>query len=466
MSDLTVKSKASMVRTVSTQVPSDRESMLRVVRFGIFCLPLLAFTIPGRDVPVSFGSIDALAVGKVLALLVVVSFGSLLLVQQFHGGRSRGCQPSPEARTVLWAFVPYLMFLGWAALSVLWTANVSVSLGQAGGLASLLIIALLVGLLAGTKAGIERVLKSLAWSLLMFSSIVLMVHFLAPGLSGLDRRMLITGADGLVHPTAAAANSSLGLLVVLMCWLVQRYSWAGRLALVAVCVHGTALFLTSSRTALGASLVTIVVMFFISGDNRRRAWIGMASALLALVMLVTDPGFRVFSDPESVGVTYVTRGQSFTQLKALSGREEMWSKVWDEYLKSPLKGHGYFLTSSTGEMEVWEMKANHTAHNIYLQVVSGTGLIGLGLFLIAVGTLLLRFLKLRQGDAASRKMFQMLFLVMLWFFGWTLLSASFMGPVRSESVCFYTFLGLGVGGCVRMASSGTSLGRRREIADA
>ena len=470
VSDLAINSEAAHIGTVSTDLGSDRALILRLVRFGIFCLPLLAFTIPDRDSPLAFASIDALAFGKIIALLVVAVIGGLLLLRQLVDAKVSWDQSDlttePRVWVVLRAFMPYFVFLGWAIFSVLWTPRPSVTLGQAGGMAGLLMIASLVSLLSFTKDGTEMVLKSLVWSLLLFGALLLAIHILEPNLSGLDRRMLIAGSDGVVHPTAAAANSSLGLLVAVSCWLVQRYQWAGRLAFAAICIHGTVLFLASSRTALGMTLITIPLLVVISGDNRRRAWIGMGMAAVALVMLLVDPGFRLFSTSENVGLSYVTRGQSLTQLQKFSGREEMWSKVWDEYLESPVKGHGYFLTSSTGEMEVWDMKANHSAHNIYLQVVSGTGVIGLTLFLIAMATLLKRFLTLRNGDAAARRMFQMLLVVMVWFFGWSLLSASFMGPVRSESVCFYTFLGLGIGQWVRMDATVSPTQHSGELANA
>ena len=60
VSDLAINSEAAHIGTVSTDLGSDRALILRLVRFGIFCLPLLAFTIPDRDSPLAFASIDAL----------------------------------------------------------------------------------------------------------------------------------------------------------------------------------------------------------------------------------------------------------------------------------------------------------------------------------------------------------------------------------------------------------------------
>lgn len=434
---------------------SDNELMMLVVKVGMFCFPFIAFTMPNRDSPISIGSIDTLALGKLLALFVVLACGSMILAKQWQQARTQRLtyndRNTPVFFQVIHALTPYFAFLGWAFLSVTWSPRISVSLGQAGGVTSLLIIACLVALISSKAGGTERILKCLCLSLLILSFFILLMHFAFPGLSGLDRRMLIAGEDGIIHPTAASANASLGLLLATCCLFVQRYGWARQMLIAAVVIHGPVLILASSRAALGMTFVTIPFCIFLTGDNRRRAWIGMSAGLGCLFLLITNPGFHSFSSKNNLGVSYIMRGQSLTQLQALSGREEMWTKVWAEYLKSPLKGHGYFLTSSAGELEVWGMLANHTAHNIYLQVLSGTGLVGLILFVAAIASLLLNFLKLKYGDNQSRQVLVILGLVMLWFAGWSLFSASFMGPVRSESVVFYTLIGLGIGQCIRIS---------------
>ena len=455
MPDVAVQNELHSRRVHTPARGTDTDVMMRVVKIGMFCFPLMAITMPERESPISFGSIDGLALAKLLALLTVVVMGSLVLVQQWLQARTQCVQGTvsqePSVMSALRALFPYLVFLGWAILSVTWSARVSISLGQAGGVTSLVIISGLVAVVASRDGGAERVLKCLSVSLLALSVLLLVIHLAFPGLSGLDRRMLIAGEDGIVHPTAASANASLGLLLAVCCFFIQRYGWAKRMLIAGVCIHGTVLILASSRAAWGMTLVTVPLCLFLTGDNIRRAWIGLATGVSVLFQILFDPGFHSFNQNENLGVSYMMRGQSITQLKAFSGREEMWTKVWNEYLKAPFTGHGYFLTSSTGQMEVWEMLANHTAHNIYLQVLSGTGIIGLFLFVIAIGSLALRFTKLSGGDQASRNMFMLLVLVMLWFAGWSLFSASFMGPVRSESVVFYTMLGLGIGQGIRLA---------------
>lgn len=417
-----------------------RRHLTRLATFAICCLPILTFTTPGRPSPSSLAFLDGLAMVKLVVLLVVFGIGLPLVLLTIR---------EKSKRAVLLPLVPYYLFQVWAVTSVLWSPLPSVTIGQAGGLTALLVLASAVALTASGSADLERMLRTLSKTLFVFSLFVLAIHIVAPSYSGLDRRMLVAGNDGVVHPTAAGANSSLGLLLATICLFVFRYPWALRGAILAFAVHGAVLFFASSRTALGMALLLIPVIVFLYTTQRTRALMLVGAASVALCFVLFDPGFGSLLDSESVGAKYITRGQSADQIKAVSGRAEMWSKIWNEYEKSKIVGHGYFVTSEKGEIEVWYMMANHTAHNIYLQVLVSTGAIGLALFLTAILVPLKRFGTLFFGDSQARKVATMLTFVCIWYLGWSLLSTSFMGPVRSESVFFFTMLGIGAAQLIR-----------------
>jgi O-antigen ligase len=225
------------------------------------------------------------------------------------------------------------------------------------------------------------------------------------------------------------------------------------MAIASVAIHGAVLLYASSRTALGMGVITIAVIIFLYNSNQVRALILVGLGLLLITVMLLDPSFGLVLDSDSAGVQYITRGQSSDQLKGVSGRHEMWSKIWNEYKKSVLFGHGYFITSESGAIEVWNMKANHTAHNIYLQILVSTGAIGFVLFLAAISRLVFEFGSLRKFDIQARQVGSMLAFVFVWYLGWSIMCVSFMGPVRSESVFFFTFVGLGLGQLARSAES-------------
>lgn len=428
---------------LDSAVPDEDRGLNKLTSFGIWCLPVLTYTSPGRPSPSSLAFLDGLAVFKLIILLVVFFGGARVILARLNSATLRTLAP----------LAPFFLFLNYAVISVIWTPRPAITMGQSGGLAALLMLAALVSLVCQDAASVERVLKTLSKSLLAFSFFVLMVHILAPGFSGLDRRMLFVGSDGVVHPTAAGANSSLGLLLAAMCLLIGRYRWAGRMAVAAVVFHGAIAFYASSRTGLAMAVATIPLIVFFYSNNPRRASMIIGAGTLALLLLVFNPGFGLITDSDATSVQYITRGQTSDQLGSFSGRVEMWSKVWNEYTKSPMMGHGYFVTSEEGELEVWYMKANHTAHNIYLQILVSTGALGMVMFMFALGVPFGKFTTLLRRDRQARQIFEMLCFVVIWYLGWSLFCSSFMGPVRSESVFFFTFLGLGVGQLARFSAS-------------
>ncbi len=408
----------------------------RITTFGVWALPILTFTIPSRLEPSTFASLDALAIVKLLILLVVFFGGSAALLARLGDAKTR---------VVLRPLYPFYLYFAWAMFSVLWTPRPAISIGQAGGLASLLVLASLIALVATRQDRTESLIRMLGQMLLAFSIFVIAGQLFFPELSGLDRRMMIGGNSGIVHPTAAGSNASLGLLISVLCLFVGKYEWSLRAALIGGVVHGTVLFYASSRMSLLMAALTVgMVLFFYASNLVRAATISLFAGLLLVIVLV-DPSFGSVLDSKSPTVQYITRGQSTRQLTKVSGREEMWTKVWREYTKSKWIGHGYFITSEEGAIEVWSMKANHTAHNIYLQILVSTGVIGLLFFLAAIGNLVVKFSRLVRGDRSMQNLATTLAVFAIWYLGWSLLCVSFMGPVRSESVVFFALIGIAMG---------------------
>ncbi|QEF98608.1 O-Antigen ligase [Stieleria maiorica] len=429
-------------------------SLRRLTTFGVCALPLLTFTLPSRWEAVTIASLDPLAMVK-LVILLIVFFGGTALILARIGDRS--------SRAVLRPLVPFYLFFAWAVLSLLWTPRPAVSIGQAGGLASLLVLASLVALLTRGQDRIESMMRLLVRMLFVFSVFVLVVHLAFPDLSGLNRRLMMGGHSGIVHPTAAGANASLGLLACVLCLFVGRYTWSLRAAILGSLVHGAVLYVANSRMALLMAAVTVGLVLFVYAGNVVRAAAISIFALGLITVVLIDPSFASVLDPKSSTVQYLTRGQSARQLSQVSGREEMWTKVWQEFTKSKWIGHGYFITSETGELEVWSMKTNHPAHNIQLQILVSTGVIGMALFTAAMANLFFHLIRLTGGAPRQRAFAAALAVFALWYLGWSLLCTSFMGPVRSESVLFFALIGIGIGQLSRLPDRPRRQARRRPL---
>jgi len=137
--------------------------------------------------------------------------------------------------------------------------------------------------------------------------------------------------------------------------------------------------------------------------------------------------------------------------------------MWGSYRQSPWIGHGYFVSSASGEIYVWYEWANWTAHNVTLQTLVTTGLVGTVLLACGVGFPSFRLLRSRWADPHTGNVFRLVLIVGAWFIVWGLFNASFLGPIEPESVVFFATLGLAaahVPNAVDSPERGGLIGRR------
>jgi O-antigen ligase len=192
-----------------------------------------------------------------------------------------------------------------------------------------------------------------------------------------------------------------------------------------------------------------------------------AAAVLLIGYLCIDPGLRFSDTVLDKFEQFTSQGQTQSQLGNFSGRNEMWEKIWDSYLQSPLIGHGYFVSSATGRLLVWDEWGNWTAHNLWLQCLVTLGVVGLLLFTIGIGCVAWPVLrKLGSRDRSQHRLALLLTLIGVWFLGWGTLNESVFGPLAPESVMFALTLGLGAALANQASSSRTddsASGELREV---
>jgi O-antigen ligase len=123
----------------------------------------------------------------------------------------------------------------------------------------------------------------------------------------------------------------------------------------------------------------------------------------------------------------------------------MWTTVWASFLRSPWIGHGYFVSSETGSIKVWYTWANWTAHNFWLQVLVGTGVVGAAMIAWALFSYAARLLRARGTGVGIQRLIGLGAAVLIWQACWGLTNESFVGPLQAESLVFFTVLGLVTG---------------------
>lgn len=432
----TAISGTSGVSSAATTI--HHEPMFDIRRFSPFLMPMLivwalmvlTFSV-GDEFP-GGGTLDALLSKlkygvRALALIVFVT----MCVRRRH---------LRHVPTAITALSPLILFVGWAMLSTGWAARRSDSLAQAGTLAVLYLVAVTFSFLCRNKHDLLTVLRHLCTALFAISCGLLFLKLCLPSLGVMDR-----SGTGLFHATNTAGTASLGLVLLVSVRCLWHDHWASRLLIPAVPVHMAVLYLSANRLSLAIAICIIAfyaLRYTPKGLLLLATFVGCCAAMLYLTI---DPGFSIVnSTSEAVG-GYASRGQSAEELSAFSGREEMWDVIWHSFLGSPWMGHGYFMSSSSGSVEVWYTEGNWTAHNTVLQVLVSTGVIGLLLLIIGLATPLAFTVWQTVRNPDTRRIPILLLTLAFWYLTWGLMNESFMGPLQPESVVFFSVLGMTTG---------------------
>lgn len=412
----------------------DHQKLLRrFILVSLWIFPVMAFTMPVDELVKSWQVLDVV---KLIVLAFACFAGAFVVLENVR---------YPRFHQVIDPLVPFFVFFAFALASAMWSPLKSVTIFQSGSLVAMLMYATVVGLLCAHEKETSSILHHLCLTLLAFSAFITVAYLYSPELSGLNRVRIHAGGEGLIHPTASGSTASLGLLIPVLCHFVGKFSWAKRLLLPGLFFHGFVLLISNSRTATGLTVFIVGSVVFWCSSNYRRALFMLCVGLACVAFLLVDPGFKLLDSTLGVGAEYVTRGQSADQLTGVSGREEMWSAILGEYHESMMFGHGYFVTSPTGELIVWNRRGNPTAHNMMLQILVSTGAVGMVLFLYALLQPFLCAISLWKGSLFHRQLLVIIAITCCWYLGWSQLSVSFMGPIRPESVVFFTLLGVAVG---------------------
>jgi len=448
------------------------------IPLAAMAMALVSFSLPDRDAPDTAESLDWIGIFKVAIRLLIVFWFGLLLIRNLLGrnqvgpGRTqRGSGSTQSAMTDLkWLsplLAPWYLYLVWSFFTVGWSPLPTFSAGQWLGLLGLVLFAQSVstrydyGRLTGVPVTSESMSirrwtpsKNLNWRILviqlcsiltLYSLMVFVVHLIAPGFSGLDRSL---GYEGMVHPTAVGAASSLGLVLSLVIF-IRRWSRHRGWILGCMMIHAPVLVLANARAALIMAAVAIVLCVALLMSPRARGFVMMTLASMILLVILLDPGLNMVNEFSRGSGDYLSRGQTTHQLREVSGRAELWETLLVEFWKSPMLGHGYLVTSQAGQVFVWGQFANQDAHNVFFQPFVSTGIIGGVILVLAAWRLVSSVYRLFYFNPAGTDLRELALLWVIlgtWYLGWGMGCTSFLGPVRPESVVFFGMLGLLVGG--------------------
>jgi O-antigen ligase len=390
------------------------------------------FSLPGRGAPTSAGALDALGLAK-----FAVRAGGVLLL----GFQALRLWQSPRRPIVVWTMTPAALFAAWALASTLWSPLPALSFGQAVGFTSLLMVAVTLGLSWRGPEDNSRILFSLSLMLLAGTLLVLGVDMVSHEASGLARSME-SEESGLVHPNNAGVMASLGLVILVASRLLWGWRWSRIMLVPGALAHGALAVATTSRTslALTAVFVPLAIVWF---GRRGAGTVVLLAGLAAAGYWTLDPEGELARQALD-HVMDMERHGSEDQVESLNGRADLWEAILHEYQKSPIIGHGYFVSSSTGELDVWGTPVNHSAHNLALQVLMSTGIIGTVLFVWGLWRPIGVFVRESRDRPEKQAAARFVALIGLWYLGGGILESCFMEGIQAGAIVFFVVAGFGL----------------------
>ncbi len=332
--------------------------------------------------------------------LIVFFIDSSFRLRAEHGGVSLDWQSALKLIIFVGAFaigiVHSKMYLKriksasafWLLLFILWSICTSVyspipqyTFGATFSFLGLFLFALVVT----QKLNNRQILYTIAWSMgaLIFISWIAfaldleIAYKLNYSSSGQVKRF--SGFGG--SPNSMGRFASLFLLILFLNYV---YKLARLKKIIAPSIVGGAtLFLTWSRSSMLA-IVAVVTTFYL----RKRPFL-LLFCIISIIFLFLYYEVNTSSNIES-SIQSLSRSGSVEELYSFTGRMNIWIFVWEKFLQSPVVGYGYAASRviiTGGFSSRWGFTST-TAHNMVLQSLLDTGLIGtlfLGLALVNHG---------------------------------------------------------------------------------
>ena len=409
----------------------NQSGVLTTLLFVFWLLCFATYSPSGRDSGLSLSSLDWIAVLKVVSRFLAIVLLSWCLFKK---------RMSVREREVIRHLIPFGIFAVWAICSTFWSPISAATLGHSGEALILVMLAAGTGIVCFDQRNLSKILFHLSLITFILSIINVLFGFASPQTGNGDFSRL----EVLGHPNQIGIVASTGLVITVTSYLAWKWKWTRILILPAIIIHPLALHMTRSRTALFCALAGFFMASLIFGRRKMLPIILLILSLLGTIYLSVDPNGDLFAEATGRVGNYVKRDQTEEELLGASGRVELWDIAFKSFLSSPLIGHGYGSPSTTGTIYVWGSDRYNTAHNAFLYVLTGTGIIG-GFFL---GWGILGFFHRvwigLRGTEEKRKIAGF-GLTMLSFFLLKMLMEPFFSPLDAAPVIFFATVGIVAG---------------------
>jgi exopolysaccharide production protein ExoQ len=290
---------------------------------------------------------------------------------------------APARRTALAWFL--LAYFGVAAASVAWAID--------PGFTARRLIAFLVIAFAAFVLAQAWTLRDVVYFALIANLLPLLFGFLLSLARGDFHPFTPTYRfTGLAHPNVHGLE---GACLVMAAFCALRLG-GRRVPLVSILVFGAVLlYLTKSRTAVGAVVLAGAVCMMVAVSRRRLVIFGVALAAIAGSVLIFAPDVAGRAHEAAL----LERSAKSDDPATLSGRTLLWSDLMDYAAEKPVLGYGFdsFWTADhIAEISLRRGWVIIQAHSGYIQELLDTGVLGLSiLVLILIAALRAAFVRYR-----------------------------------------------------------------------
>ena len=336
-------------------------------------------------------------------------------------------------------FLPLGLFCGFAMVSTLWSPLKSETLGQAGSLLTLVLFSYAISLLVRTPDDFRNLIAWLMVLLIFICLILLVTGLLLPQTGHMTR-----DGEGLGHATYSGSTGALAVLILILSCLLSSWRWPRIIFLIGMPILCAVILISANRLSMAITSLLIGFAICLLGSRYITAGLLVCIGISGTLFLMIDSDFGSIQE----STEYLSRDQSSEEIGSLSGRSSMWEIMWASFMESPVIGHGYFVTSSTGELYMWYSARNWTAHNVVLQVLVTTGIVGTALWAVGLAVPTIVFAITSAVTGSHRRLKWFIAFIFAWYFLWGILNESIMGPVQPESIVFFAIFGTMVGAMV------------------
>jgi len=285
----------------------------------------------------------------------------------------------------------FIAYLAWCVVSCAWSDNPSMSLRR--------IAALACEVLAGVAIATRSSPRQFAWFVFACTLTWFGLGLLAEIAHGaLQPWQAGYRFKGIFHPNVMSAACA---VLVMASLYLSRGAQHGRRILQAVAVVAFVfLLLTGSRTAVGALLITLAVVWTLASASKWKYVVVGVSGLA-----IGSLGVAGLLGALSADASWVAMGRQDNEVDSLSSRLPLWEELIGNYAtRQPIGGYGYGAFWSpprifdVARTQGWNPAY---AHSTYVDLLVNIGIVGIVLFLV---TMLLAFftavrLEMRHANA-------------------------------------------------------------------